>query len=175
MNTLFLVFIDNDFYGNTRSKKVAKQIKNTFSKVHVLHINEYNVLPAEFSHMDSDEYSISIYELTDKFGDRRQVISTENEQEEAARWINNIIDGMIGSDNNESLDLFHHLPFRIKRHLGNYEPIDMYRLYDDSMDPYDFCDDRYKLTYEGFLLYLKRRELYEHEKSLRMLSEGLPD
>lgn len=171
---MFLIFINNEFYGNTRSKKVVKSMKNVFPKLHSLHINEYNILPFEYSYMDSDEYQINIYELKDKFGQMHSVISTEYEQKEASKWINNIIINSIMIDNSRSLEIFETIPIYIKRHLANYEPLNLFQIYDDTVDDEYWESNQFDLTYEGFLMYLKRGDLYEYEKDLRMLSEGLP-
>ena len=166
---MYLVFIDNEFYGNTRSKRVVKSIKNIYGKVHALHINEYADLPFEYSYMNGDEYQIRIFELKKSNGELISVVSTDYEQEDARKWLNTFIWAKLSTDSILTPQMFEILPVYIKRHLSNYQPIESSILYDSNLESDN--DQPYELTYEGFLLYLKRGDLYKLEKDLCMLSE----
>ena len=167
---MYLVFISNEFFGNTMSKKVVKALKGVFPNTHALKINEDTKLKWEYAHMDSDVYQIKIYELTDRFGNDRQVVSTEYDIWEATKWINDLIWDRVSFDGTLTQDMFNGLPVYIARHLGNFHPIEEDFIFDDNMMEED--SHIFDLTYEGYLMYQKRGELNELEKDIRLLRSG---
>lgn len=166
---MYLVYLDNEYFGHTHSKRVANTFRKIDSTVRVLHVNEYaDNLSFEINGYLADEYTIQIATLIDKFNDEHQVITTPNEIFRAHRWINDLYVAKLCTINSNVPELFEQLPARLLAKLGDYYPVDV-RF--ECLD-----DDLAELTFEGFIMYRTRKESdwYQTEEDIRLLQEIPP-
>lgn len=163
---MYLIYLDKNYFGFTYSKKVVKLMKSIYPTVHHVPVNRDKAMSFDIQEMIAEHNQIRIYELDDMFDNKRQVISTDIEFENARIWINGYAIEKISMGSEAAMDIFNNLPPIIKMALGKYEPIDF--MIAEGAD----VEDIYPLTYEGYLLYLefgKERKIDELEKGLCVL------
>lgn len=148
---MYLLYIGDRFFGNTRSKNVVKSFKKIYPTAHVIPCNEYSTMSFEKSYLVSDSLQVGHYKLKRADGSMVDIISTDDELSDATQWVNQFIFDKLSPVN---IDIYERLPARYKAHLGEYFPSELYIMDSDSTA----IDDglAYELTYEGYILYLAR-------------------
>ena len=147
---MYLVYIGDDFFGNTYSKQILKQLKKIYPTAHAIHIDPYDRISIELDELTADLFRISLYYLNDRNNDKHVIVSTEYTINEASIWLNQVIISKLTYNNFGRVEeIYRRLPKHIIKLLGDYHPIENEVIASEDGNLFD-------LTYEGYMLYLSR-------------------